>query len=190
MFQCVHATPHLRPVPPRAASDASLQGDRPAPDVFAQLYREHYQRVLGYVTRLCGEPDLAADIVQETFMRLHAQSRAMESPGPWLITVATNLLRNARSRGARRAELAASSVPAEASDARDVVEVLEEQQRVRRALARLAPRDQQLLALLAGGYHYREMALALGIHEASVGTLLARAKRAFRAAYGRPDDTP
>jgi RNA polymerase sigma factor (sigma-70 family) len=154
-------------------------------DRFEEIYHLHYRRLLGYVTRLCGEPDLAADIVQESFVRLHAQGRTLESPGPWLLTVATNLLRNARSRGARRAELAAQTLPNEPHAVSDPAERREEQERVRRVLGTLPPRDQELLALLAGGYRYREMAQALGIHEASVGTLLARAKHAFRTAYGR-----
>lgn len=171
---------------PHPAPDA---GAAARDDSFAEAYRLHYRRLLGYVIRLTGEPDLAADIVQESFVRLHAQGRALEAPGPWLVTVATNLLRNARSRGARRAQLAADAVLEDAQGSRDAAERREEQQRVRRALATLPAREQELLALLAGGYRYREMAQALGIHEASVGTLLARAKRAFRTAYGSPDGT-
>jgi RNA polymerase sigma-70 factor (ECF subfamily) len=39
------------------------------------------------------------------------------------------------------------------------------------------------LLLRAEGYSYKEIAEALMIQEASVGTLLARAKRAFRELY-------
>jgi DNA-directed RNA polymerase specialized sigma24 family protein len=42
-----------------------------------------------------------------------------------------------------------------------------------------------LLLLRAEGLSYRELADALGIAEASVGTLLARAKTQFREAVGR-----
>lgn len=158
-------------------------------ELFADLFRTHYPRLLSYVTRLCGEPDLAADIVQEAFVRLHAQPRPLKMPVPWLITVATNLLRNTRTRSTRRAELAAMAVDDTPED-RDLVVLREEQARVRAALGTLMPRDQQLLTLLACGYSYREMSQALGIHETSVGTLLSRAKRAFRLAYGGRDDTP
>jgi RNA polymerase sigma factor (sigma-70 family) len=54
---------------------------------------------------------------------------------------------------------------------------------VRAALRELSPRDQEMLLLRAEGYSYREIASALGLNEPSVGTLLARAKRAFRQAY-------
>jgi RNA polymerase sigma-70 factor (ECF subfamily) len=54
---------------------------------------------------------------------------------------------------------------------------------VRSALDRLSPRDQELLLLRAEGYSYRDLADVLSLNEASVGTLLARAKRAFETAY-------
>ena len=44
-------------------------------------------------------------------------------------------------------------------------------------------REQLLLLLQAEGYRYRELATAIGLNAASVGVLLARAKRAFRDLY-------
>jgi RNA polymerase sigma-70 factor (ECF subfamily) len=162
-------------------------------DAFPRLYREHHARLHAHIHRLCGEPDLAADIVQEAFVRLHRRGRAPDSTGAWLVTVANNLLRNALTQRARRLQLVRVQAQVETNDAlaADNAAVLdEERNRVRTALLRLAPRDQQLLSLLAGGYRYREMAAALGLNEASVGTLLSRAKRAFREAYGDVDDAP
>jgi DNA-directed RNA polymerase specialized sigma24 family protein len=43
------------------------------------------------------------------------------------------------------------------------------------------------LLLRAEGYSYRDIATALDLNEASVGTLLARAVRAFRESYGDAD---
>ena len=67
-------------------------------------------------------------------------------------------------------------------------EVREARDRVRAALARLPERECRMLLLCAEGYRYRDIAAALNINEASVGTLLARAKRAFRDAYGAYGD--
>jgi RNA polymerase sigma-70 factor (ECF subfamily) len=61
---------------------------------------------------------------------------------------------------------------------------------VRRALDRLPEREQRLLLLQAEGYSYREIAEALELNEASVGVLLARARRAFRKTYEEPSDAP
>jgi RNA polymerase sigma factor (sigma-70 family) len=55
----------------------------------------------------------------------------------------------------------------------------------RTALDSLPLRDRQLLLLRYEGYSYRELASALDLTETSVGTLLARAKDAFRRALRR-----
>jgi RNA polymerase sigma-70 factor (ECF subfamily) len=64
----------------------------------------------------------------------------------------------------------------------------ERRQRVRAVLGALKPREAQLLLLRASGLAYRELAGALGIEPASVGTMLARAEtefeRRYRARYG------
>ncbi len=52
----------------------------------------------------------------------------------------------------------------------------------RAALDRLEERERRLLLLRHEGFSYREIAEALGVAETSVGSLLLRAKRAFRAA--------
>lgn len=54
---------------------------------------------------------------------------------------------------------------------------------VRRALDALAPRERALLLMRAEGYSYRELAVALQLTETSVGTLLARARVAFRKTF-------
>jgi RNA polymerase sigma factor (sigma-70 family) len=158
---------------------------------FERLFREYHARLFGHIHRLCGEPDLAADIVQEAFVRLYRRGSAPDSVVSWLLTVALNLLRNAQSQTTRRRELlsvARDVEPAESGP--DVVVMKEERARVREALSRLSERDRQLLSLMAGGFTYREMAAACGLNEASVGTLLARAKRAFREHYGADDSAP
>jgi DNA-directed RNA polymerase specialized sigma24 family protein len=54
---------------------------------------------------------------------------------------------------------------------------------VRSVLDRMTERERHLLLLRAEGYSYRDIAAALQLNEASVGVLLARAKRAFRDSY-------
>lgn len=57
-------------------------------------------------------------------------------------------------------------------------------------LAALAPRQTELLILRASGLSYDELAAALELNPASVGTLLARAQRAFRKEYLNRYGTP
>lgn len=150
----------------------------------ATVFNTEFTRLFRYLDRLSGDPDVAADLVQEAFIRLHRRGSMPEQPGPWLVTVALNLFRNLRSTGARRARLLTGAESAERPfpERPDEPETV---QAVRAALDRLSQRDRELLLLRAEGYSYRELASVLNLHEASIGTLLARAKRAFREAYGQ-----
>jgi RNA polymerase sigma-70 factor (ECF subfamily) len=73
--------------------------------------------------------------------------------------------------------------PEQQSDPQDEYLRREERERVRAALARLPERAAKLLLLRYAGMSYGEIAGALELAPASVGTLLARAERAFLAAY-------
>jgi len=154
---------------------------------FEELFASEFARVFRYLDRLSGEPDLAADLAQEAFIRLYQRGSMPDRPLPWLVTVALNLFRNARSTQARRARLLAGAqvemTGAEPAGFPDRIAETESI-RVRDALNALTERERELLLLRAEGYSYRDLAAALRLHEPSVGTLLARAKQAFREAYG------
>jgi RNA polymerase sigma factor (sigma-70 family) len=162
-------------------------------DAFVALFDEHYERLFRYLDRLGGDPALAADLAQDAFLRLYRRGAPPDRPAAWLVTVALNLFRNARATARRRARLLTTArgeqalADPPASPARGA-EAADERRRVRAALDALDERDRALLLLLAEGYRYRDMAAALDLQEASVGTLLARAKRAFRERYGEHDD--
>jgi RNA polymerase sigma-70 factor (ECF subfamily) len=154
----------------------------------AALHANHSARLTRVLSRLCGDPDVADDVVQEAFIKLHQRGSIPDAPGAWLVSVALNLLRNVARGSARhlrlltteRAEALHGSPP---RDAHDLVVATENRGRVRRALDALPKRDQQLLLLRAEGYSYRELSEALQLNEQSIGTLLARAKSAFRTRY-------
>lgn len=155
----------------------------------------HFPRVRRFLDRLTGDAELAADIAQDTFVRLYRRGASPDQPAAWLVTVALNLLRNRKSTEGRRRKLL-STVRGEATVADaarrpdESAEAADMRPRVRDALARLSERDRELLLLRGEGYRYHELAAALKLNPASVGVLLARAKRAFRAAYeerGRHD---
>jgi RNA polymerase sigma-70 factor (ECF subfamily) len=59
----------------------------------------------------------------------------------------------------------------------------EEQERVRAVLAAIQPRQAELLVLRSDGFSYDELAGALDLNPASIGTLLSRAERTFRKEY-------
>jgi RNA polymerase sigma-70 factor (ECF subfamily) len=157
-------------------------------DRYVALFDTHFTRLFRYFDRLSGEPDLAADIAQEAFIKLYERQAMPDRPEAWLISVAINLFRNTRSTGARRrllltaqrGERVYSDPPP--SPEQSVIG-RESQARVRTVIDRMPERERELLLLQAEGYSYRDMADALDLNEASIGTLLARARQLFRAAY-------
>ena len=155
---------------------------------FVAIFNTQFPRIFRLLDRLSGEPDLAADLAQETFIRLHRRGGLPDEPEAWLATVALNLFRNARSSERRRRELLTlergaevHSEPTSAPDEGDDSEMT--RVRVRRALDALSERERQLLLLRAEGYSYQDISTALDLNAASVGVLLARAKQRFRMSY-------
>jgi RNA polymerase sigma-70 factor (ECF subfamily) len=65
----------------------------------------------------------------------------------------------------------------------DLHAATEERERVRQVLSVIARRRSELLLLRSHGLSYGELASALDLNPASVGTLLNRAQHAFRKEY-------
>lgn len=177
----------------RAASNIARTAVSAFERDFEVLFNTELPRLQRVVVRLSGDSALAADVVQEAFIRLHRRGSLPDTPRQWMITVVLNLYRNAAAKDSRRSRLLSvadrdSLQCNRAPSAQQTLESSESQRRVRAALDRMAPRDARLLMLLAEEYSYREMAGALQLNESSIGTLLVRAKAAFRASYGESDD--
>ncbi len=162
---------------------------------FARLFDERFVSLYRYLDRLSGDPDLAEDLAQEAFVRLHRRREIPDDARAWLAAVASNLFRderrNARTRRSllarQPAELTLGSPPPSPDDA---VERGEQATRVRSALDRLPLRDREMLLLRHEGYSYREISSALGIAETSVGTMLIRATAAFKAEFMEQSRAP
>ena len=81
--------------------DTSLQ---PTTDLDG-LFRAHYGRLVRALGLACGDVELAADAVQEAFVRAHVRWRRIrhyEDPVGWIRRVAVNLLRDERRRSGRK----------------------------------------------------------------------------------------
>jgi len=160
---------------------------------FETLFHRHYDRVYGLLFRLLGNRAEAEDLTQEVFLKLyqHAFSRRFlairreHNIGAWLYRTATNAGYNAvRSRQRRwQRNVLLLPDPEGSPGAEREVERRETQKAVRATLARLPRRQTQLLLLRQMGLSYAECAAACDIAPGSVGTLLARAAKAFRQAY-------
>jgi len=185
----------LRRAVPRDEGRALPEANTPFRAQVAALFDAHFQRLYRYMNRLSGESDLASDVVQGAFVRLYLRGSLPDEPEAWLISVAMNLFRNEKGTRSRRlrlltADRGAWSLGDPPSSPEETVESGDARRQVRAALEKLPERDQQILLLHGEGYRYREISLALKLNEASVGTLLARARRAFRRAYEELSSAP
>jgi RNA polymerase sigma-70 factor (ECF subfamily) len=158
------------------------------------LYRRHRAALYRYATWFTGDPDLAEDVVQETFLRAHERTpRGAESIRGWLFTVATNLARDTLRVARRRRELLSEQgdmlpAPAAAPDAVAQLEREELGARLRAALDRLSERERSVLLLRHEGFRHREIAEAVGTTTKSVGTMIARAADKVALALGPEGD--
>jgi RNA polymerase sigma-70 factor, ECF subfamily len=173
------------PLPIEATAETDVES---FDDAFAALFRERFPMLYRYLKRVSGDPALADDVAQESFVRLHARGMMPADPGAWLVSVANNIVRDEYRTTKRRRRLLALWVsPGEESrgpppsDAQVLSQERETQ--VRQALEALPLRDRRLLILRHEGFSYREIAEALGVATSSVGTLLARATAALARAY-------
>jgi RNA polymerase sigma factor (sigma-70 family) len=162
-------------------------------DDFVEVFNGHFERIYRYLDRLTGDPDLAADVAQETFVKLYQRGSLPHEPAAWLVTVAMNLFRNVHTTRKRRVRLLEVAPEASTFADRSVAPARDPrshdlERRVRHVLDAMPERERQMLLLRAEGYSYREIAEALELQESSVGTLLARAKRAFRDLYEDESD--
>ncbi|WP_288089370.1 sigma-70 family RNA polymerase sigma factor [Roseiflexus sp.] len=152
---------------------------------FEELFARHYATVYRVLYGLTGKREMAEDAAQETFLILYRRPPAPHQPlRPWLCRVALNTARNAL-RGERRDAMRIARVaqaPA-AEDPSEAAERAEERDQVRAALATMPQRQAHLLLLRHAGLSYAEVAAVLNLAPGSVGTLLARAERAFVAAF-------
>ncbi len=167
-------------------------------DAFGEAFDEHAGAVYAHAVRMLGNRSAAEDAVSLTFLeawRLRSRLRPdghteegnrSESIRPWLLGIATNVVRNA-SRAARRHRAALLRVPLHDVDldfADDVVGRMAEADELaaaHRALAQLRPKDRDVVLLCVwAGLDYAAAAEALDIPVGTVKSRLSRARARLR----------
>lgn len=154
---------------------------------FDQIVSEHHRKVYGVVLGVVSDPDLAADVVQETFLRAWrgiARFRGDSSLATWLHRIAVNTALTARRRAAGRNSRAAELREDLAADATCDVdpekrgEVLDLRRSLQAALDTL-PDGQRAVVVLKDieGWSHAEIATRLGITESAAKVRLHRAHR-------------
>lgn len=158
-------------------SDASASASVTDEASFRQLYARTAGPLLAYIRRVSGDPDLAEDLVQDTYVRFLAADRpemTERQTSSYLYRIATRLVydrwrRNETERRWReKTDMATTAKPEAVGLQRDVERVLQE----------LAPRERALLWLAyVEGYPHREIATIMKLKEVSIRVLLFRARK-------------
>lgn len=184
----------LREQPDRALLQGVRHGDERA---FEELFLRHYAGVQGVALRIVGDVAEAEEIAGDVFLKLYRRPIADSDDAnvrAWLYRVATNAAFNAvRSRRRRlgwlqRLAQRADTGGSDHDDPSSIVADRDEARIVREHLARLPDRQRTALVLRSSGLTYAEIASALDVNVTSVGTILARAERAFRKIYDAEAD--
>lgn len=159
------------------------------PVAFATLFDRHYDFVHRYIGRRAG-PDLADDLASETFttaFRVRSSYDLAHSDArPWLLGIATNLVRHHRRAEARRLGAyerleVARAVGIEEDPVVARADAAVARLRIARALARIPNADRDALLLLAwADLTYPEIARALGIPIGTVRSRIHRARQRLR----------
>jgi RNA polymerase sigma factor (sigma-70 family) len=152
------------------------------PRAFEAVFERHFDVVWRYACRRAGAQvadDVAAQTLVVAFDRRSRFRDGVCSARPWLLGIATNLLRRHRRTELSRLR-AQAAAPIERSpgmdEAVDRATAATLAPVAARALAKLPRRDREILALLAWAeLTYEQIAEALGI---PVGTVRSRAHRA------------
>ena len=146
---------------------------------FLQTHRE---AVFGFLLRRCADPDLAADLTQETFVRYLERYADQQNPAI-LFTIARNLFYDGARRAIREKRVSSDHAPlAGPHDTERRCQLKEEARQVLDALSRLPEADRELLALVAGaGLGYKEIGKLLGLSPNTVKVRVHRARVRLRA---------
>lgn len=180
-----------RGAPANTWSDEALmaayqQGD---PRAFELLFERYKGRLYGYFVRRLNDRELAADLFQRTFLRVHrarGDYDASRSFAAWTFGIASNLAKDEFKRRTRRPGDAPGAAPEDApgraapgADPESELLSRERAARVESALAALPDSQREVIVLhKVEGLSFPEIAEALG---ENVEAVKSRAFRGYRA---------
>lgn len=149
---------------------------------YRTLFERHQARVYGFLVRRTRSTEVASDLYQETFLKVH-RARHTWTPGrpfrPWLFGIAAN---TARDHARKRRRL---PVEVELDDIRPPVVHERHDARIQLEAAVAGLPDNLREAFLLGvveGFDHREVAAHLGITPVNARARISRARAQLRLA--------
>jgi RNA polymerase sigma-70 factor (ECF subfamily) len=177
--------PFGRLVGPRPA--VSMSGEDTARIAIEVLYGQHHGEIYAYLVRMLREPELAADLTQDTFVKAYRAYDTLEDRGharAWLYQIAHRVaLDELRRRRIVRFLPWTGESRGSAPSAERLVMDLQLSGDLQRALERIPERQRN--ALLLSELHDLtglELAAALGVSHVAARALLTRARESLRQA--------
>lgn len=162
--------------------------DRDEAAIFVEaLFGRHHTEIYAYLLRMLREPELAADLTQDAFIKAYRNYETLEKPEnarAWLYQIAHRVaLDEIRRRKIIRFMPWTGESPGSAPSAERLVMDAHLSGDMQRALARIPER--QRAALLLAELHDLtglELAAALGVSHVAARALLTRARESLRQA--------
>lgn len=143
---------------------------------FQAFYAATARPLKGYIRSCVGDPTLADDLLQESFLRLLRSGFVTDDPAHrrnYLYRIATNLVRDHYRRRRPCVELEPERLPTAGPG-----DAVERRADVGRAMEHLGERDRLMLWLAhVEGSNHNEIAHCMGLQPASVRSMLHRARQ-------------
>jgi RNA polymerase sigma-70 factor (ECF subfamily) len=172
----------------------------PGWETIEELFTALESPLLGYALRYTGEFALAEDVVQEAFMKLHAQFEQIEKPRQWLYRTVHNLALNHRRASGKTISLDHSSENENdaAADTADPALLPDEQiirlegiGLVRLSLATLDDRSREIIRLKFNDkLSYKDIAARTGLTTGNIGFILHHALKTIAAELAKTGVAP
>jgi len=172
----------------------------PGWETIEELFAALEAPLLGYALRYTGKFALAEDVVQEAFMKLHAQFKSVEKPRPWLYRTVHNLALNQRRAAGKTVSLekisedenSATADPADSALLPDEQIIrLEGIGQVRLSLAALDARSRELMRLkFHDELSYKDIAARTGLTAGNVGFILHHALKTIAVELAKTGVVP
>jgi RNA polymerase sigma-70 factor, ECF subfamily len=160
----------------------------------AAMYSAYKGRIYTFLLRFLADPEMADDVTQETFTKAYGALDRLTRDHrvlPWLYRIATNtavdhVRRRKRFRWIRMGAVVDTHEEPHMQDDHGRVP---EREHIQAVLRGLPPENAIALLLHAvEGYSYAEIAQIQGATMTAVRSRIARARAAFRRAYGEGED--
>ena len=158
---------------------------RPDPEAFViAAYEQYRDELQGHLLKFTRDPEAAADLVQEAYLKLLLEARGRDTPEnvrAWLYRVALNAAVS-RGRRLRTAQAIGDRIPGPAPEEgpEDACLRRETWQAAQGLLAGVRPDERRAILLAADGLDGADIAQAIGRTHGATRTMLHRARAKIR----------